>query len=227
MTKRVFLACFALFAAGVLMGGEFACQFVAGKWSDNDWILVKSPRWTNIGAWIQKADCIVNRCPEDATKEEMLGKRAQETYTSMVLKNKVTGNATITTTTSFDFRMAPEIVIAGPLGADKDGYPEYREHWEIVLYDQGVNVWHHEFRDGKPFWRKAAFVNATLEPGKKYTMTAKIQFTQKVPILEVSCGDICFGCMLPTLPTEYYAGITACEGLNSFYDFKLSTPDKK
>lgn len=206
-----------------VMAGEFNWVFQEGKWNPADWILVKSPRWSNIGAWVQKEDHIQNRVPEGATKEELQGKRNPETYASMVRKQMVTGKAKVSANMSFDYRMAPEIVIAGPLGADKDGYPEYREHWEIVLYDEGLNVWHHEIKDGKPFWRKAAFLNTKYEAGKVYKLEAEIVFTAKTPILTVRCDGKTFGCMLPTLPNDYYVGITACEGINKFYDFNLTT----
>lgn len=206
-----------------LYAGEQYCQFVSGKWNQGDWLMVKSPRWPNIGAWEQESECITNRVPKDATAKELLGKRHPETYTSMVWRAPISGNSTVTVKMSFDDRMAPEIVLAGLLGADKDGYPEYREHWEIVLFDEGLNVWHHEFKDGKPFWRKAAFVKAAFEPKKVYELSAQLVFTSKVPLLTVTCGEHQFGCMLPTLPAHYSVGITGCEGVNRFYDFRLKS----
>lgn len=198
----------------------FSCKFVEGGWSEADWTFVKSPRFVfKNNKWKQEADCIRNIVPEGLTDKQLLA--CNECYTSMVYKDMLNGKAEISATTSFDYRMAPEIVISAPLEADKDGFPQYAEHWEIVLFDEGINVWHHEIRDGKPFWRKAAFVNTRFEPKKQYTMTAKIDFTAKCPILTVTCNDTKFGCMLPTLPKDYYVGINACEGINRFYDFSI------
>lgn len=187
----------------------------------SDWRLVRSPRWTYEGHWLQKENRIQNVVPEGCDSKELQGKRASETYTSMVLARQVNGSATISATMSFEYKMAPLIVIAGPLKENGEAYPEYQEHWEIVLWNEGMNVWHHEMRDGKPYWRKAAYVRAAFEAGKQYEMTAKVSFTWKGPMLDVKCGDCAFGCMLPTLPSSYYAGITACEGINGFYNFKL------
>jgi len=216
----IFLVVLALFS----FGREYSCQFAEGGWDMKDWRFVRSSRWPYEGKWLQKDGFIQNLAPEGASQDEMLGKRAGETYTSMVLAEKLNGNAVITAETSFDYKMAPLIVIAGPLKENGDGaYPEYQEHWEIVLYFGGLNVWHHEIKDGKPYWRKAAYVQAKFQAGVKYELKAKIVFTAKVPMLEVSCGDCVMGCMLPSLPREYYAGITACEGINKFYSFKAKS----
>ena len=53
---------------------------------------------------------------------------------------------------SFDHLMVPLIVIAPELGKSEDGkYPELRDHYEIVLFYQGINIWHHRYKDGKLF----------------------------------------------------------------------------
>ena len=74
----------------------------------------------------------------------------------------------------------------------------------------------------KALWRRAAFVNVPFEANTKYTMEAKVQFTSKCPVLTVTCNGVKFGCMLPELKRGFYAGITGCEGINHFYDFKLT-----
>ena len=220
MMRKLYLL--VLFAALSLVAAEYNCRFVEGGWDMKDWRFVRSGRWTYEGRWVQKKDCIQNVVPEGVEPKDLQGKRADETYTSMVLAKQMTGNSTISSKMSFSYRMAPLIVLAGPLQENGEAYPVYQEHWEIVLFDKGLNVWHHEIKDGKPYWRKAAYVNCTFEPDKQYELTAKVTFTSKVPMLEVKCGDYVFGCMLPTLPKNYYVGITGCEGVNSFYDFKVT-----
>ena len=50
---------------------------------------------------------------------------------------------------SFDHLMAPLIVIAPELGRSADGkYLELRDHYEIVLFFQGINIWHHRYIGG-------------------------------------------------------------------------------
>ena len=124
-------------------GTVFHCSFARGAWDPNRWMLVKSPRWSHFGGWVQKDDCIENETPADAAAKDLLGKRAPETYTSMVLKRTFSGNVVVRSTMEFTDRMAPLIVLAPTLGKAAKGRPEYREHYEVVLYDGGINVWHH------------------------------------------------------------------------------------
>ena len=199
-------------------------SFKRGKWNESDWLMVKCGRWPNIGAWVQQDDHIENRIPADATKEEMLGQRAPETYTSMVWKTPVTTNFTVRATMSLDYRMAPLIVLANELGKDANGYPEYLEHWEIVLYDEGINVWHHQRNaEGKPTWHRAAQFKWKYLKNLKTDLTVAVDYTVKGPQMTIQCGDVCFSYLEHDLPKKLYVGVTGCEGLNRFYHFKLTT----
>lgn len=214
----------ALVMAGVLWcaADEIKVSFAEGAWQASDWKMVKSPRWPQIGSWKQEAGCIVNTVPQDATETEMLGKRAPETYTSMVWKDAVKGSFTVRSGMDFAFRMAPLLVLANGLGANADGYPEYREHWEIVLYDEGLNVWHHQYVDGKPKWHKAAMLKTTFKKDTRYDLEVRVERSARGPQIIVKCGDAEFGYLEHELPEELMVGITACEGVNRFYDFSLS-----
>lgn len=199
----------------------FECKFVPGGWNAADFIKVKSGRWALKGDFKQEADCIINVCPADASQDDMLIKRAPETYAAMLYKNPISGDSEIKCEMSFDYRMAPSIVIAEKPGANAEGYPEFRTHYEVVLYDQGINVWRHWFKDGKQVWRKVAFYNARFLPGRKYEMEVDIKFTARGPMMEISCGNVEFGFVDDLLPRTYYAGIVACEGINRFYEFEI------
>ena len=129
-------------------------SFEPGAWSSNDWILVKSPRWNYMHGFVQKEDGIENECPA-ISGEEVYKKHCYGVYAAMVLKDRVEAGQTVSSVMSFDWRMAPLIVLAEKLGKGETGEPTFGEHWEIVLYDEGLNVWHHSIRDGKPFWYKA------------------------------------------------------------------------
>ena len=203
----------------------YYCSFAKGGWNPDEWILVKSARWDYFGGWIQKDTHIENETPENAKPNELLQKYASETYTSMVLKRKVSGNVTVISTMEFDDRMAPLIVMAPELGKDKLGRSEYREHFEIVFSYRGINVWHHFYIDGKPWWKNAAYFRFTLEPRKKYALTVKIEKTNKGKQLSVLIDGHEMGYMDDSLPDEFYVGITGCEGVNRFYDFSISTEE--
>jgi len=194
--------------------------FDRGQWSPSDWILVKSPRWNYCGKWIQQEKGISNRTPT-APPEELQGKLAGETYTSMVLKAPISGSHAVTATMMFEYQMAPLIVIAPELGRSASGAPEYREHYEIVLYDQGINVWYHYFKNGKPEWKLAAFLKAPFKPRTPYCLEVKIDYRPAGTSLTVTCDRRTFGFLDNTFPGSYYVGITGCEGVNSFYDFTI------
>ena len=205
----------------------YKCSFVKGGWDPNDWTLVKSPRWDHFGGWVQKDGHIENETPAGATAESMISARAAETYSSMVLKKQIEGAVTITSTMDFAYRMAPLIVITPEFGKDAKGRAEHREHFEIVIFDEGVNVWHHYYKDGKPFWKKAAYSKFLLKPNVKYEVKAKIATTARGKMLSVFVGDEEFGYIDDSLPDKFYVGITGCEGVNRFYDFSIENEKKK
>ena len=219
--KRSFF--FTLLAVDIVcvLAAEYTCCFRPDGWQREDWLQVKTPRWTELGEWKQCTDYIENCIPEGLSAEQLVS--CHEAYVSMVWKEPLEGNALIAATMSFEDRYAPSIVLAGELGANP-AFPdlaEYREHWEVVLYADGINIWHHEYRDGKPYWRLAAWFKHSFSPMVKYKLEVRITFAPKVPQLAVSCDGQSFGCMLPTFPRLYRVGITACEGRNRFYDFHV------
>ncbi|HRU06212.1 MAG TPA: hypothetical protein P5137_10630 [Candidatus Brocadiia bacterium] len=225
MRRWVWVAVVAL--CGAALAGKaapktvFECSFARGKWDAGQWTLAKSPRWDYFGQWEQKDDCIQNATPAGAAPKDLLGKRAAETYTSMVLKEKLKGNVTLSSTMEFTDRMAPLIVLAPELGADAQGRPEYRQHYEIVIYDQGVNVWRHDYADGKPFWRKMAWGKFELKPNQKYRLVVKLAQTARGKTLTAMVDGHEVGYLDDGLPDEFYAGVTGCEGVNRFYDFRV------
>jgi hypothetical protein len=195
----------------------YQCTFAKDGWNPADWILVKSPRWDHFGKWVQRDGYVENETPAGATTQDLLGKLAPQTYTSMVLGRKVSGNITVRSTMEFGDRMAPLIVLAPELGKSKEGTPEYREHWEVVIFDQGVNVWHHVFTDGKPSWKKAAYWTFELKPKTKYTL----EVAKKGKQLSVTVDGRTMGYLEGSLPEDFHVGITGCEGANRFYDLSV------
>lgn len=220
--RRLLYAGFVLGVPLSLRAGEFACRFAKGKWQAADWTLVKSGRWDRMGTWVQRQDCIENAVPADAAPKELRGKRAGETYTSMVWNRELGPDAVVRTTLSFADRMAPLIVIAPELGKDAKGRPEFRDHFEIVLFDQGINVWQHFRKNGKPAWKKLAYSRFLLKPNTPYLLEVSLKQTAKGRRLVVKVDGHEFGFINDVLPGKYRVGITGCEGINRFYDFRVS-----
>ena len=135
----------------------------------------------------------------------------------MVVDRPPLADLLVRTQTSFDFRMAPLVVLTGPLGEDRHGNPEYREHIEVVMYDLGVNVWHHTWVDEGPAWYRAGWCDFPLAPGVPHLLEVEKAGAQ----LTVRVNDHRFGCHLDGFDADVRAGITACEGVNRFYDFEI------
>ncbi|MBO5821382.1 MAG: hypothetical protein J6R86_00040 [Lentisphaeria bacterium] len=210
-------------------GFEFNAEFSRDKWNPADFVMVKGPRWSCVRSWRQESDHIVQEVPDELTDKQLHDDMQDEAYVAMCYGQKIKMEETIvcSSTMSFDDRMAPLIVIAPELGTyEASGAPEFREHWEIVLYDLGLNVWKHMWIDDKPAWVKHSYMLAPFKPRTRYELKITITATPKGQMLEVECDDRKFGCHLPELGKEFYLGITACEGRNRFYDFKLSVPKK-
>ena len=217
-----------LLAAGVLAfwaagasAADVDVSFRPDAWSPGDWIVIKSPRWDYKHGFVQKADCIENECP-DVSGEEIFRKHNSKVYSAMVHRERAAMGQTVSATMGFDHRMAPLIVISEKLDTTPGGEPVFGEHWEIVLYDEGLNVWHHTIRDGKPFWYRAAYLKAPFTKDTPYNVEVRVSKTRKgVKEMVVKCGGREMGYVDNDLPDTFYAGIIGCEGRNRFYDFKI------
>ena len=203
---------------------EAKVSFARGAWNPADWLMVKTFRWEEFSHWIQEDECIRNYCPTDCPKTDLILKRAPETYVSMVWKEPVTRGLTFSATFSFEYSMAPELVLIPPPVPDGKGGQKTNELWEIVLCNKGLNIWHLRLENGKTRIRRLAHVLHDFKPDVRYTLKATVlNHWTKEPSLTVTCGDLRFGCALPTLPDQFYAGITACEGVVRVYDFSLKS----
>lgn len=210
---------------GVLLAANLVSaldvDFRPGAWNTNDWIVVKGPRWDYCRGFVQKEDGIENACP-DLPGSVLFAEHASKVYSAMVHRGKAALGATVSSTMRFDNRMAPLIVLAERLDATPGGQPQFGEHWEVVLYDEGLNVWHHYLKDGKPAWYRAAFLNATFAPNTPYRLEVKVVRTHKgQKEMTVSCGGHTLGFVHDALPETFYAGIIGCEGRNRFHDFSV------
>ena len=200
-------------------------EFARGKWNAADWTIVKSPRFDYFHGFVQKDSWIENETP-DLSPEEVFKKCNSTTYSGMVWKDRFALGTTLSMTTGWDWLMAPLIVIAPELGQSKDGrHPEFREHWEIVVYNEGINVWHHFWTAEKgPHWIKAASLllpkEQQFKANEKHTFSVRLFKDGKGRKQMVcKCGGYTLQYVDDSLPESFYAGILGCEGRNFFWDF--------
>lgn len=207
----------------------YQTSFSAGTWNKEDFLNVKCARLRSRNDFFQEKEYITNQVPEEIRKTHP--KSFTNDYASLLLNKKIVGGSRITARMSFEKRMAPLLVLAAEPEPGTDGLPEYREHLEIVLFDRGINVWHHSYRNGQQTWYKAAFLNKAYEPMTVCELEVAVTFDAKGEcLLVISCdGTELFGCATTVLKKDqpYYAGITGCEGPCRFYDFKVIQPSGK
>lgn len=209
---------------GNLFAEELAISFAKGKWDKSKWLEVKSPRWNYLGKMVQKEDHIVNFTP-DLPDEVIFKKYVAKVYSCIAYNKRFSGKKVeISSKMSFDYRMAPLIVIAEDFGKSKDGkHPEMREHFEIVLFDRGLNVWHHMYKNGKPSWHKAAFMLTPFKNKKVYDVKITMEKKKNIMQMTIECDGKTFGYQDEALPEKFYVGLIGCEGRCRFYDFKVKT----
>ena len=221
--KTILLSAFAALAA-LTSSGDLRVDFSRDP---AQWIIVKSPRFDYCQGFTQRDGWIENVCP-DVSAEEVFKKFNSAVYSGMVYREKFKTGTCVSSKMGFDYRMAPLMVIAPELGKSGKGEMEFREHWEIVLYDRGLNVWHHYMTpEGKPAWYKAASLLLSPEdvykPNLRNDLKVKIDKNGKgLRQMTVTCGDYVLQYVDDALPDEFYAGVLGCEGRNMFYDFAAS-----
>ena len=215
-----------LFASGLLSAQDFYTVFARGKWDPAQWFEVKSTHFKHSRGMVQQDDHIMNEVP-DLPDAELHAKHQQYLYSCLVLDRKFSIPCVISSTMSFDHLMAPLIVIAPDFGKNAAGQREQRDHFEIVLFNQGLNIWRHSFENGKPSYYLAGYLKASFLPKAKYTLQVKLFKNRYGKQLEVTCGEHCFAIRDNSLPDTFYAGIIGCEGRNRFYDFGVRSLRKK
>jgi hypothetical protein len=201
------------------------CSFARGLWNPEEWTLVKSPRWEHFGNWTQHDEFIANETPEVPDKAALRenSELACRTYTSMGLAKPVAGDFHLNVRMAFMDQMAPLVVFAPELGSDSKGRPEYRRHFEFVLYNKGINVWEHFHspHDG-PEWMLRSFLPVSVLPERVYTLGLELSGRRNHQSVKVFLDGQAKMTVGLNMGPSVYAGITGCEGQNRFYDFELS-----
>lgn len=209
-------------------------SFARGKWNPSEWLTFKSVRFDYTHEFVQMDDHIVNPSDPGWSDEELYAKHVTEVYASIVHPRKLVGNTIeVSSTMSFDHLMAPIIVLTPELDRDERGRLVFKKHYEVVLYRDGINVWHYTYDESLPDgeklqWHLAAFARAPFLPQKRYELKVAMSKVEGREMrMTVACGEVKFGFEDADLPESFYSGVTACEGRNRFYDFKARTSEAK
>lgn len=188
--------------------------FKKDAWQKDLFVVANSYRFQEVPDFEAEADAIVNR-------------KSQTSITgyenaSLMLKEKQTGNVSVTIDCAFDAWGAPLIVIAEDLAPDKAGFWRYREYYEVVLYEEGVNVWRLcTDANDEVTWKKMMSVDFPVSPVEKHTLTVDIL----EDTLEITADGRKMSLFLSDRFPTYYLGIDACENINRFYRFAVEKRD--
>lgn len=142
-------------------------------------------------------------------------------YVSIVHNEKFTKGAKATLVSSFDRYGAPLITLANSVELDEKGELRYGDHYEVVGYESGCNVWFitdpDEGSDKHFKSQNCLRLRFPVEEKKPFSMS--VELLDKVIRVEI-CGES-FDLPVPNLSDEVYIGFTACEGINRFYEAEI------
>jgi len=180
------------------------CTFTPGAWQPEAFDQVTSLRTDGRRPFMQEADAIVN----DTPKKELNA----HAYCSLLCKEQLNAPAHIECVCAFERFGAPLIVFTDDLIQTDDGFPAYGHHFEVVAFEEGINIWD---------------LNGTAQPILAGKMRFPVKAGQFIELsvrvepgsLTVSLGGETETFAIPNLPASFRAGFTACEGVNRFYSF--------
>ncbi len=225
MCKKMFPMLLLVLSLSAQAAVIYETPLAQGTWSMDDWEMVKSPRSDYRGEWVQHPDMIVNKVP-DGTDPATFVTSSTTTFTGMLFKRSFSGDITISMDCKFAYRMAPGILIAAePLRKNGDR-TELAEHFEIILYDNGLNIWFHYFENGTPkYVKKSSFLEKGVFTANKFhRLTVKFYTRKGKRFIDVYGGDKLLSAYTAEITGSFKVGIVGSEGVNSFRNIQISTP---
>lgn len=206
-------------------------QFGAGQWDRSAFLEVRNDDWDRGAPVVQMPDCIMNANDPSWSDEDLFKNHQEDVYSALVLTNRFAGSCVFSAKMSFDHRMAPSLVVAGPLAKDKKGRAAFRDIYEIVLYEEGLNVWRHlRPNGGKSVIELVTYVKHAFKPKTVYDLKVvvsrmKAYGGRKTTQIEVVADGVKAGFRDENVPTVYHVGLLGSEGRCRFYDFRVEYPD--
>ena len=185
-------------------------KFTKGNWEE-DFMYAYSERFPFAPKFIQEEDCIVNgRNP---------GMKDGFDYTTIMTKEMYGKGTKLWVTTSFENYGAPLITITDTLRTDEEGNLKYGNYQEVVLWENGLNVWNLYMEDGTVKWYKLAAIDFSVETNTKQELY--VEFMDKY--VKIGAKGHSATVRIENMPEKFYIGITGCEDINRFYDLKNET----
>ena len=179
------------------------------RWMD-DFNYVYSARWKTRKEIVQEENCISN----DYNDGKMH-------YISLLSKEKYKTGTVIRTKCNFNSFGAPLIVISNDYSPNESGELMYGVHFEAVAWYKGLNIWRVE-----PYLENAAnpmratriaYLEFPVENEEMCDIEVKVGNKELSVVMNGHRLDVCHD----DIPEVFSIGITACEGVNRFYELTI------
>ena len=141
---------------------------------------------------------------------------------SIMTREKFSTRTRVEIECSFDAWGAPLIVIAEDI--QNEDIPRYGNYMEVVIYENGINVWGMKYDGQEVLWNKLMSVDYAVSPKERHTLAVDILENS----LEITADGRKMSVYVENMYPSYHVGIDACENVNRFYSFEVEhTPVDK
>ena len=190
-------------------------DFRRGMWDTSVLRMTYTPMCKDYTEIRQEEDAIANAFNEKIDDFDYIG---------LAMTEPVTGDCTVSARCSFVSYGAPLIVLSDEVRTDGEGRRRYGAFYEIVSYHAGCNVWRVVPDRPEPAvpGRSYSVFNVTRQyfpvpEGTAFEISVRVRGQSA----EITVNGNAFFVDLSDLPETYYVGITACEGLDRFYELTV------
>jgi hypothetical protein len=199
--------------------------FDFARFNEDNWIKVRDPAVKDIGHFLQKEGYIQN-----FVKKEHAGSQALEAgHTLRLLKDYTFEDGRIETELMLVGKAAPSIYFRTQVDDEA-----HKETYNLVIFNfsgpdnkyyHGLNLW--KWKEKWPEGVKPAAKHWIKLASWAFPVTLneriKIAVETNGPYIKVFFNDQLKGTVYDSDPLkEGYAGICSCEGINNFYNFKVT-----
>ena len=187
-------------------------SFTPGSWENAGLNYAYSWRFPELPTFVQEPDCIVNsEAPGTPQEFDYMGLFAPDTYSV---------GTKLSVRCSFEDLGAPMLVISPTNEIDENGILRTLDYYELVIWKNGLNVWHLHTEDRNVTYYKV--LGATFPLTEHDIHTLSVEIRQNRLLLQVD--DRKLELFVHDLPDTFLLGYNACEGICRLYDITVEEP---
>lgn len=168
-------------------------------------------RYTQTPRLMQLDDCVTTR----------VNPSHPEGYdnVSLLTKERFGVGSKASLTCSFEGLGCPEIILVEQVESCPDGALRYGACIEVVLYENGINVWRHFRTDGVCSWHKRLGIQYPVAAGEKHLLSVEVKEQMLCITLDGQTNFL----RVEDLFESFHMGVTACEGIARLYEFSVES----